>query len=53
MHARVLAHTCSPTLFVRARVCAQDADFTVLRADGSVIRVSKAWALRRFILLFY
>ena len=29
-HARVLEHTCSHTLFVRARVCAQDADFAVL-----------------------
>ena len=29
-HARVLVHTCSHTLCVRARVCAQDADFTVL-----------------------
>ena len=26
----MLVHTCSRTLFVRARVCAQDADFTVL-----------------------
>ena len=29
-HAGVLVHTCSHTLFVRARVCAQGADFTVL-----------------------
>ena len=29
-NARVLVHTCSHTLFVRARVCAQDACLTVL-----------------------
>ena len=72
----MLVHTCSHTLFVRACVCAQDADFTVLpflQPLSTTIYVypsawktrivmchtcrwecdscSKAWALRRFILL--